>query len=105
MRKFFTFVILAVMAVSAWGTEVSVTIPESEATTTQDFPFTISHPNGSLTTRVYQSKTQQIFLASEIGATNAGTIKSISFKSSTYATTHSDFSDTRRKLTVYMNGG
>ena len=101
MRKFFTFVILALVAVSVWGAEVSVTIPESGTMTTPDFPFCITRGSSPIV-KVYQSKTQQIYLASEIGSTNAGTIKSISFKSSTYATTHSDFSDTRRKLTVYM---
>lgn len=100
MKKFFTFVFCALCAVSVWGTEVNVTISGSGTTTTPDFPFCITR--GFPIVKVYQSKTQQIYLASEIGSTNAGTIKSISFKSSNYSASSSVVSDTRRNLTVYM---
>lgn len=101
MKKIFTFVILALVAVSVWGSEVSVTIPESETTTTADFPITLTRGSWPNVQKVYQSKTQQLYLASDIGATNAGTIKSISFKSSNYGTATTPI-DTRRNLIVYL---
>lgn len=94
MKKFFTFVICALCAVSVWGTEYTIGSGDGVSYNT---PLTTG-------TSYYKCFTQQLYLASELTAAgaSAGTITALQFQSKTYESSTGYSSTVRTNFKVYI---